>query len=330
MRIYGTPECPGTYNFYVTVTDFKNNTASRIFTLSIDRDPLTFNPPHGTSWSAISGTPFRADIYISGGRPNYSTTCSGSCPGLSCVGSNNVITISGNPNVSVTTTCYFTVTTSDSCPSPYQQNANATYTVVIQPPPSPPSPPSPPPPPPSPPSPPPPPSCILTYTPQPVPYNYAATVSYTIINGPDDGTFSPQTGTCTSFKNSNSGTCHTLPLRGNLNLTLTVSNAYGTSTCSIKICAPSAQDAYYLPYNTAGATYRFGLPTGECLLVGDGRRISYFGIYPLGPGQQITRHHQTDSGCRTPIAALTYLQAVCADDNANRQVNWGLTDVTDR
>lgn len=50
----------------------------------------------------------------------------------------------------------------------------------------------------------------------------------------------------------------------------------------------------------------------------------------LDYGQQIARHQVNYNNCQTPIATLTYLLTVCADDNANRQVNWGVTGAIDK
>ena len=110
---------------------------------------------------------------------------------------------------------------------------------------------------------------------------------------------------------------------------LTVYNTYGSNTCSVKICAQSAPNAQYDVWNTAGATYRFRLPNGQCVLRNNNARITTNAVR-LGPGQQITRHQSIDTNCQTPIATLNYLDAVCADDDADRQVNWGATGAIDR
>jgi len=120
-------------------------------------------------------------------------------------------------------------------------------------------------------------------------------------------------------------------LTRNLNLLLYVSNAYGDNSCSIKICAPSQNNALYRVWNTAGAQYRFRRPDGSCVLRANNAEItSAAATTQLGPGQIITRHANTDTTCSTPLATLTYNQAVCEDDDADRLINWGATGPTDR
>lgn len=52
-------------------------------------------------------------------------------------------------------------------------------------------------------------------------------IAYSITNGPVNGVFSPQSGTCTSFSNSTGGTCTTASLTNDTTFTLTIADNCG-------------------------------------------------------------------------------------------------------
>jgi prepilin-type N-terminal cleavage/methylation domain-containing protein len=61
-------------------------------------------------------------------------------------------------------------------------------------------------------------------------------ITYTITNGPVNGVFSPQSGTCTTFSNSNGGTCTTAVLTGDTTFVLAIADGCGESAkCQITI-----------------------------------------------------------------------------------------------
>lgn len=65
-------------------------------------------------------------------------------------------------------------------------------------------------------------------------------ITYSITNGPVNGIFSPQSGTCTSFSNSSGGTCTTGTLTGTTTFTLSIADSCGDSAKCETTVTPSS------------------------------------------------------------------------------------------
>ncbi len=314
--ISGTPASgtAGTYTVTSTVND-TCTTNTRNFVLTINPSgggggactALSLSPPSGTSWNATVGTAFTQSVTVSGGQTPYTNTqCTpASCNGLNLSCTASGATISGTPTASGT--CTFNVAWSDSCTNPGPQTISGTYTVNI--------------------STPPPPTCALSASPGMVPYNQTTTLSWSITNGPANGTFSPQSGTCTSFSNSNGGSCTTAGLIAppcSQTFTLTVSNAYGSSSCSTTLYVGRIG---YRVWNDAGGTRDYRVDTTCRNNIGNNNEITT-GAFRLNVGETIIQYLQAGT-CSIPTGnTLTYDQAMSADSqgDCDGRVNFSGTD----
>lgn len=84
------------------------------------------------------------------------------------------------------------------------------------------------------------PTCSLTANPTSVTSGGTTALSWTITNGPADGTFNlAPGGTCTNFTGSSSGSCTTGTLTASTNFGLTVSNTNGSSSCYVSVTVTS-------------------------------------------------------------------------------------------
>ncbi|MFN4305679.1 putative Ig domain-containing protein [Sulfurihydrogenibium azorense] len=120
--------CSGNYTVSITVRDSDNNQDSKVYTLSVQPDPIKISP-HTAVYYAVNGSSYNNTIPLSiaGGKPSYTVSCSPtSCNGLDISCSTSSVNITGTPTT--TGTCNFTITVSDSC----GQSTTATYSVVIQ------------------------------------------------------------------------------------------------------------------------------------------------------------------------------------------------------
>ncbi len=308
--ISGTPSAgtSGTYTVTSTVNDTcSTNTRNFVLTISPSGGGgggcplLSLNPPSGTIWSAIVGTPFNQSITVSGGVPPYTNTqCTPlSCNGLSLTCTPTGATISGTPTS--TGTCNFNVAWQDSCTNPGPQTISGTYIVNISsslP------------------------TCTLSASPGIVRYGETTTLQWTITNGPASGTFSPQSGTCTSFTNSNGGSCTTggLTTQGANTFTLTLSP--GGNTCQVTVYVGCQN---YRVWNNTGFRRDFGID-GICKRVNNNSEIT--DPQYLNVGEYIEGFLTFDWSCAFPLGTLTYDQAMNADINGNRncRVNFTGTD----
>jgi len=320
--ICGTPSTSATFGINIDITDSRGRPASKTLSLTINPSggggggggggscpALSLTPPDGTSWSATVGQSFSQTITVSGGQTPYTNTqcgpLTGDCGGLNLTCTNTDATISGTPTTAGT--CSFTVSWQDSC-SP-AQTISGTYYVNISPPTLPPT-------------------CTLSASPGFVPYNQTTTLSWSITNGPADGTFSPSSGTCTSFSNSNSGSCTTAPLQAppcTQTFTLTVSNANGSSTCSTTVYVGMSG---YRVWNNAGRTMDY-LLDGVCSRVNNNNEITS-ATRLLNVGETIFQYWALPlEFCETPTGnTLTYNQAMSADSqgDCDGRVNFSGTD----
>ncbi|MGC9109033.1 MAG: Ig domain-containing protein [Caldimicrobium sp.] len=336
--INGTPQCPGTSIIRVTATDSNGSSASKDFTLVVQPKPLYLSPTPGTTFYTQNGTSFSRTISAGGGLPPYTATCSPSnCLGLSCNGGSSV-TISGTP--SSPGSCTFNVTFRDSCNGTSQQIINASYVVEIYsvsgggggggsggggsggdggsggggggggsaP------------------------SCTLNAFLNPIDYNIPAGLYWSITNGPASYSFSPTSGNCTSGTGSTGGTCQTANLTRNTIFTLIVTNAFATNTCYVKICVRPANFGTYRVVNQSGTEIEAKLPDGTCIRVPNYYEITQWGQgKELGPGQSILIYPSTGRvNCKgTLLFTIRYDDAVCADDNSNRWVNFTGSSLSD-
>ncbi len=313
--ICGTPTASATFGININITDGRGRTASKTLSLTINPSggggggctAMSLSPPSGTSWNATVGTPFSQSVTVSGGQTPYTNTqCTPpSCNGLSLNCTNQGATISGTPTPSGT--CTFNVAWQDSCTNQGPQTISGTYTVNI--------------------STPPPPTCTLSASPGIVPYNQTTTLSWSITNGPANGTFSPQSGTCTSFSNSNGGSCQTAPLTAppcSQTFILTVSNAFGSSSCSTTLYMGRIE---YRVWNDAGGTRDYRVDTTCRNNIANNNEITTPALR-LNVGETIIQYLQAGT-CTTPTGnTLTYDQAMSADSqgDCDGRVNFSGTD----
>jgi prepilin-type N-terminal cleavage/methylation domain-containing protein len=225
--ISGTPTTAGTYSFTATVDDARYGGGSRpdrraTKTLSITINPaavanapsctLTANPnsitPGLTStltWSINNG-PATGTWNIAPGGTCPSPVPSGN--GGSCA----------TAALAATTTFTLTVTNA-------QGTGNCSATVYVGPPTTVP------------------PSCTLEADPNPVTTGNSTTLIWSISNGPATVTFSPASGSCTSFSNSYNGNCTTAAINSNTTFQITASNANGNGLCATTVYTAAASAA---------------------------------------------------------------------------------------
>jgi hypothetical protein len=179
------------------------------------------------------------------------------------------------------------------------------------------------------------PSCTLTASSNPIDNNTRAILSWSIINGPALYSFIPTSGNCTSGTGSTGGTCQTANLTGNTLFILSVTNAFGSNSCFVKICVrpnnPDDFDNYYTVWNYSGGKIEARLPDGTCRLVYEYNEITQWSRgKKLGPGQSILIY-PSGTGCSgTLLFTIRYNDAVCADDDGNRWVYFKGSSLSDR
>lgn len=132
--VHGTPNDTGQCMFHVrwqdSCTPPQHISGTYTINISPGCQPMTLNPPSGTSWGANVGGNFSQTVNVSGGygsRTNTQCQLTGTCTGLSASCNPNSGTVSGTPTQSGT--CTFNVAWRDSCNPP--QSISGTYNVVI-------------------------------------------------------------------------------------------------------------------------------------------------------------------------------------------------------
>ncbi len=311
-RIYtinGTPQCYGTYSIKVDANDTNRNFANKTLSFVVQPNRLYLSPMPGTTFYAQSGTWFSRTITASGGYPPYNAICipPTSCNGLTCSGGSS-ITISGNPNPPGT--CTFNVTFSDSCNGSSKQTINATYTVEISggsgs-------------------------SASCSISPNPAYVNPGSNVilNVTISNGPTNASFSPTTGICTTFNNTNGFSCTSATFNTNTpNLSLTLNLSSGNS-CNTEICV---NRPFYRVWNLTGSRRDFRLPDGTCRTVNNNSEITT-PTSRLTPGTQITAYNSNNGSCSGGVFGyFDYSWVRCIDDNGDGLLNFNIDGtVSDR
>ncbi|PKN89200.1 MAG: hypothetical protein CVU51_01440 [Deltaproteobacteria bacterium HGW-Deltaproteobacteria-1] len=179
-----------------------------------------------------------------------------------------------------------------------------------------------------------PPTCTLTANPSIVPYNNTTVLTWTINNGPANGTWTGAPGgTCGAFSNSTGGSCTTSARTtpGANTFTLNVSNAEGSSTCSTTIYVGCQN---YRVWNRLGGTRDFRV-NGVCRQVNNNSEITQ-AANRLNPGATIIAYASAGT-CATPLGiVLDYNDAMNVDiaingGDADCRVNFtGNHNATDR
>jgi len=165
------------------------------------------------------------------------------------------------------------------------------------------------------------PTCSLTANPTELLKGATSTLTWTITNGPANGSFSPSSGTCTSFSSSTGGSCTTAALSAptSTDFVLTVSNANGSSNCSRTVYTK------YRVWNNTGARRDF-MVDGTCRRVNNNNEITTAALF-LSFGETIDRYSTNNGTCGGAVAAqLTFATAAAADVNNNSQVNFTGSD----
>ncbi len=161
-----------------------------------------------------------------------------------------------------------------------------------------------------------PPTCTLMASANIVPYNATPTLTWTIANGPANGSFTgTRLGACTTFTNSTGGSCITATqtTAGAITDTLTVTNANGSSTCSATYYVGCVN---YTVYNNTGGTRDFRVTGSGCRQVASGGQITT-NTYRLAPGETVTRYNTTNGSCGTALGSIDYTAAMNVDIVAN-------------
>jgi len=265
---------PVAYGFQATVDDSSGTTSqAQSFILNVFPQPLEVT--NSDLPSGIEGAAYSATLFGRGGRDSYSwSITSGTLPpGLALDGATGVI--SGTPAAGSAGDYSFAATLSDGCSTTSKQflisieTSSATNV-----------------------------SCTLSANPNPINSGQTTDLTYTITNGPADGSWSPAPGgTCADFTGVADGayTCTTASLTSTATFTLTVDNGTSTNTCSVTVtvntgctapvlsisplpaaldCQPyssftSIQTAGTSPFSWAYAPNPDGLPNGISFCTGE-------------------------------------------------------------
>jgi hypothetical protein len=174
------------------------------------------------------------------------------------------------------------------------------------------------------------PTCTLAAGSNIVPNGGTNTLTWTIANGPANGTFAGTLlGGCTNFTNSNGGSCTTAAqtTAGAITDTLTVTNASGSNNCSTTFYVGCQN---YSVYNNTGSRLYFKATGSTCTRVSSGNQITA----TLASGGTVTRYSATDTTCATALGSINYTAAMNADivangGNGNCLVNYGNNAVND-
>lgn len=216
--ITGMPTTDGSYNFTVQVSDNELRTSSKSLTITINPNKPSITTEflsYGTANQAYPST----TLSVTGGLSPYTWTALGAPPLPTGLSMSNAGVISGTPTAAGTYS--FTATVDDARyggGARPDRRATKTLSITINPASVANAP-----------------SCTLTANPNSIIPGLTSTLTWSINNGPANGSFSPTSGTCTSFVNSNGGSCTTAALAATTTFTLTVTNAQGTGNCSATV-----------------------------------------------------------------------------------------------
>ncbi len=174
------------------------------------------------------------------------------------------------------------------------------------------------------------PTCTLAVSPNIVPYGGTTSLTWTIANGPANGSWSPSPGgVCANFSNSSGGTCTSgsQTTAGDRTYTLTVSNANGSSTCSATVYTGCSE---YRVWNNTGSRRDFRVTGSGCRRVNNGSEITT-DTYRLSSGETVTRYNTNNGSCGAAQGTINYTGAMNADieisgGNGNCRVNYNSGD----
>jgi len=165
-----------------------------------------------------------------------------------------------------------------------------------------------------------PPTCTLSPNPSEITKGQTSTLTWSVGNGPTNGTFAPSDGTCTTFLGTGGGSCTTGTLTASVstNYVFTVTNANGTSTCSATI---------YTGYSVWNDSPRRDfMVDGICTTVNNNSEITTASRL-LSSGETIDRYGTNNGTCGGGVMAqLNYSTAATADANNDSRVNFSGTD----
>jgi prepilin-type N-terminal cleavage/methylation domain-containing protein len=232
--ISGIPTTDGSYNFTVRVCDNDDTNPPNDCPPTTNKDRLatksltiTINPnkPRITTEILNYGTvnqSYAATLSATGGLSPYSWNIpsglptgltlkdTGTCGSFTCTASTPCIC--GTPTTAGTFT--FTPTVTDS----RSRTASKTLSIAINAAAAAGTP-----------------TCSLTANPSSMQSAGTTVVTWAINNGPATASFSPTSGTCTSFSGSSGGSCTTGTISTTTTFTLTVTNAQGSSQCAATV-----------------------------------------------------------------------------------------------
>lgn len=208
--------CNANINVNAQVTDNSgSNPVSYNGTISVRPKPLSIVNTEIPSTTVGANNPNFAVLTGTGGNStNYSWSISGNPSWLSINSSTGVLSVN-NPTSAGTYS--FTATLSNNaCNASNSKN----FTITVNPATAVGSP-----------------TCSLTANPTSRPTAGPFDLTWSINNGPANGTWSglPSGGTCTNFSNSSGGTCTTGTISTNTTITLTVTNTQGSSQCATTV-----------------------------------------------------------------------------------------------
>ncbi|MEN6317709.1 MAG: putative Ig domain-containing protein [Syntrophaceae bacterium] len=166
-----------------------------------------------------------------------------------------------------------------------------------------------------------PPTCTLSPNPSEITKGQTSKLTWSVGNGPANGTFSPSDGTCTTFLGTGGGSCTTAALTASVstNYVFTVSNANGSGACSATIYTG------YRVWNNTGSRRDF-MVDGTCQRVNNNNEITAVPLL-LSSGETIDRYGTNNGTCGGGVVAqLSYGTAATADANNNSRVNFSGTD----
>ncbi len=220
--VCGTPTQAGTFSISVTLDDNRYSGGARPDRRASKTLSLTINPqstqsaPTCTLVANPSSRPTPGTFDLTWSINNGPANGTFSTPSGSC---NSFTNSSGGTctTATISTNTTFTLTVTNA-----QGSSQCATTVYVGTPPGPP------------------PSCTLTASPNPVPQGQSTALSWSINNGPATATFTPQSGTCTSFSNSYGGNCQTAGISNNTTFQLSVTNSNGTGLCAVTVYTSSS------------------------------------------------------------------------------------------
>lgn len=166
-------------------------------------------------------------------------------------------------------------------------------------------------------------SCTLGASPDIISSGQTSTLSWNVMNGPAlVASFSPLSGTCTTFTNTNSGSCTTAAIAARRTFSLSITSDSGSSSCAATVYIGLAA---YRVWNNTGGRSDF-LVDGVCAAFNNNSEVTT-ATRRLNAGEVIQRFSSNNSKCTgTAVDQFTYSQAVYADLDSDGQVYYSGLD----